>query len=147
MKITLCGSIAFYSQMQELKQSLEQQGHEVRLPPHQEPDENGNPISVSRYYEIRKTAPASETWVWKRKEQAMREHFEKVEWADAILVTNFDKKGVSGYIGGNTLMEMALAFHLQKKIFLWNPIPELPYTEEILGLQPIVVEKDLKKIC
>jgi len=35
MKITICGSIAFYKEMEEVKEQLEKLGHEVKLPPSQ----------------------------------------------------------------------------------------------------------------
>lgn len=76
----------------------------------------------------------------------MRGHFDKVVWADVILVCNYDKSGIVAYIGPNTLLEMGLAFHLQKPIYLLNPIPEVSYKEEILGMQPTVIDGDLKKI-
>ena len=66
---------------------------------------------------------------------------------DAILVANYDKKGVKGYIGGNTLMEMGLAFFLKKKVYLLNEVPELPYKEEILGVKPIILNDNLTKIA
>ena len=59
---------------------------------------------------------------------------------------SYDKNGVKGYIGGNTLMEMGLAFYLKKKIYLLNEVPELPYKEEILGVKPIILNGDLSKI-
>jgi hypothetical protein len=76
----------------------------------------------------------------------MHWHFDKVEWSDAILVLNYCKNGVDNYIGANTLLEMGLAFHLNKNIYLLNEIPELSYKEEILGMFPIVINNDLAKI-
>ena len=147
MKITICGSIAFYNEMQKTKEQLEKLGHEVKLPPSQLEDGNGNPISALQYYEIRKTSPSNEGWVWDRKEEAMKRHFDKVVWSDAILVLNYDKNNTPGYIGANTLIEMGLALHLNKKIYLLNEIPELPYKEEILGVKPVILGGDLNKIA
>lgn len=146
MKITICGSIAFIDEMQATKNKLEELGHEVKLPPLEIIDENGKAMSAKEYYTIRKTTNMTEGWIWDRKEQAMRNHFDKITWADSILVLNHDKNEVTGYIGGNTLMEMGFAFFLKKKIYLLNKIPELSYKEEILGVRPIVIEGDLNKI-
>lgn len=67
--------------------------------------------------------------------------------ADAILVLNYEKHGVQNYIGGNVLMEMALAFYLKKPIYILNEIPEQSnFLEEIIGLNPIVLRGDLKKL-
>ena len=73
----------------------------------------------------------------------IRSHFEKIEWANAILVTNYEKNNIANYIGPNTLMEMGLAFYLKKPIYLLNPIPDCPWKEEILGVEPVVINGDL----
>lgn len=143
MKITICGSIAFFDEMLKLKTQLEQLGHEVKLPPTEEPDEHGQMMPVIKYYQIRKTAKPTDTWVWDRKAEAMLKHFEKVAWSDAILVLNETKREVPHYIGGNTLMEMGVAFYLKKKIFLLYPIPDMSYTEEIIGMKPTVINGNL----
>ncbi len=146
MKITICGSIAFYNEMLKTKEELEKMGHEVKLPPSQFEDGNGNTISALQYYEIRKTSLDNEGWVWNTKEMAMRRHFDKVVWSDAILVLNYAKNNIPGYVGGNTLMEAGLALFLNKKIFLLNSIPEISYKEELLGMKPVVINGDLSKI-
>lgn len=143
MNITICGSIAFIDEMREAKKELEGLGHDVRMPPTEIADEHGQTISVMEYYRMRKAAGADDAWVWKQKEELVHEHFRKIEWADAILVLNFSKNGIPNYIGGNTLIEMGLALYLQKKIFLLNPIPDVSYTEEILGMHPVVIHGDL----
>jgi len=145
-KITICGSIAFYDEMLEIKQRLELQGHEVKLPPKEVKDKEGNLMPAKEYYNLRQNANENEKWIWERKKEAMKLHFEKVEWAEAIVVLNYDKKGIKNYIGSNTLMEMGLALNLDKKIFLLNPIPEISAKEEILGMHPIILNGDLTKI-
>ena len=146
MKITICGSIAFQDEVFSVKEKIEKLGHEVKVWPSEVKDEKGKLISVKEYYKIRKIAANDEKWVWDRKAEAILEHFDKVAWSDAILVANYDKNNVNGYIGGNTLMEIGLAFFLKKKIYLLNEIPELPYKEEILGVKPIILNGDLNKI-
>ncbi len=137
--------MVFYEEMVALEGRLESLGHEVRLPPHEVKGKDGEPISVKEYYRIRKEVP-SEPWVWERKKEAILDHFQKVEWGDAVLVLNKKKNGVSGYIGANTLLEMGLALFLGKRIFLQNPVPELPYTEEILGMNPEVINSNLENL-
>ena len=146
MKITLCGSIAFYVKMLEIKSKLEQMGHEVKLPPAEIPDENGKMIPIKDYYEKRKKETDTNSWIWDRKQDAIRWHFQKVDWSDAVLILNYDKNSVSGYIGPNTLMEMGIAFYLNKKILLLKDIPEIIYKEEILGMKPIVIDGDLSRM-
>ncbi len=127
MKITICGSIAFHDEMIEAKEKLESLGHEVKIP--QIPE--GNDAWIESPME---------------KEEAIRTHFDKVAWSEAILVLNHDKKGVEGYVGANTLIEMGLALYLGKKIYLLNPIPDISYKEEIFGMKPEVVHGNFELI-
>lgn len=146
MKITICGSIAFYDDMLKAKKELESNGHEVDLPPIEVKDKDGKMIPVKKYYELRKNAKESDKWIWERKGEAMKWHFDKVEWSDAILVLNQDKNNIKGYVGANTLMEMGLALWLGKKIYLMNNIPEMSYTEEIRGMRPIILDGLIKNL-
>ncbi|MDD5527744.1 MAG: hypothetical protein PHO56_02085 [Patescibacteria group bacterium] len=146
MKITICGSIAFYDQMLAVQKELENSGYEVKLPPLTTKDENGNPISVIEFYNLRRAETDEQSWMWQRKKEAIKMHFDKIEWSDVILVLNHDKKGIANYIGGNTLMEMGVAFYLNKPIYLLQPLPEISYKEEILGMFPIIISGDLSKI-
>ena len=146
MRITLCGSIAFIDEMDAIRKTLESLGHEVKLPPLQIVSEDGTMMPVKKYYAIRKSAADDAEWIWKKKAEAMHNHFDKVAWSEVILVCNYDKNGIAGYIGANTLLEMGLAFHLKKPIYLLNPLPEVSYTEEILGIWPTVIDGDLKRI-
>jgi len=146
MKITICGSVAFQDKAIFLKKKLEKLGHKVELWPSKVKNKNGDLISVKEYYKIRRAANNDEEWIWARKAEAILNHFDKIAWADAILVINYDKNNIAGYVGGNTLMEIGLAFFLKKKIYLLNEVPELPYKEEILGVRPIIIGGDLNKI-
>lgn len=146
MKITLCGSIAFYEEMTGLKNRLEKLGYKVQLPPAKVPGKDGKMIPVAEYYKMRKTAPDSDEWVWKRRAEVIEDHNQKIAWADAVLVVNFAKNSIENYIGGNTFLEMGVAFWLKKKIYLLNSIPEISYREEILGMKPVVINGDLNLI-
>ena len=143
MKITICASIAFIDEMSALKQQLEQMGHEVKMPPLTVPNEQGKEIPVKEYYTIRKNAKDSEKWVWDLKAKAMRTHYEKIEWADSIIVLNQTKNNVMNYVGANTLVEMGIAFFLNKPIYFMHPIPEQSSKEEILGMKPIILNENL----
>jgi len=146
MKITICGSIFFLEEMRVAKQILETRGHEVRIPPNTMSDTHGQSISAEKFYARRKAASDSERWVWELKAHAMQDHFGEVVWAEALLILNFEKNGVMGYIGPNTFLEMGLAFWLEKPIYLHREIPSLPYREEILAMSPILTGGDLNLI-
>ena len=78
---------------------------------------------------------------------AIREFWNMMQGADAILVLNADKNGIKNYIGGNTLMEIGFAHVLNQKVFLLNPIPDIPfYKTEIEAVKPVVIDGDLTKI-
>lgn len=140
--ITICASAAFYKEVVQLAETLEKQGYTVLIPDTARKMQQANDFDVSHY----------KTWFgdakdYHKKTALMRGHFDKVAVGDAILVVNSEKHGVKGYIGGNVLMEMALAFHLHKPIYVLNPLPvDSPLEEEIIGLEPIVINNDLTKL-
>jgi len=62
------------------------------------------------------------------------------------LKLSLDSLIVQNYIGGNTFLEMAFAHILDKPIYLQNPIPEILYKDEIIAMQPIILNGDLSRI-
>lgn len=85
---------------------------------------------------------------------AVKKQYDFIKWyhnaiveSDAILVLNFDKRGIKNYIGGNTLMEIGFAHVNNKKVFLLNPPPtDVSYVDEIEAMVDIVLNGDLTKI-
>lgn len=147
MKITLCGSIAFYEEMESAKSALESLGHEVQLPPSHVENERGERIPVQEFYRMRKTTTADTGWVWERKQGLMSSYFDTIAWADAILVVNQKKNGIDGYIGANTFLEMGIALSMKKRIFVLHALPDQEYIrEELLGMQPIVLEGNFGRV-
>lgn len=145
--------MVFYKEMKEAQAALESQGHEVRVPllDNELPPEfgGGRTLAFGAYIEEKGGIEhfAEGDPIWDFKAAAINDHFSKVEWSDAILVVNHNKRGVSGYIGGNTLMEMGLAFYLKKPIYLLNPVSsELLYKQEVMGMKPIMLDGDISKI-
>ena len=91
--------------------------------------------------------PSTGSGQGKRQIVAGIQQFYAPEGGDAILVCNFDKKGIKNYIGGNTLMEIGFAHVNDKKVFLLNPIPKnLPYSDEIEAMVDVVINGDLTKL-
>ena len=127
----------FHKEMREVKKALERMGHTVFVP------KSIDLMDTSGYVHPTEDEERIEA---KIEHDFIREHFRKIEQADAILVLNYDKKGIIRYIGGNTFLEMGLAFWLRKKIFLLNPIPDMDYKTEMHAMQPVVIEGDLTKI-
>lgn len=128
MKITISGSIAFYHDMQKIKQELESKGHEVFAP------------------ELDSSVQQQKELTIEEKSTHMRNHLDQIAWADALLVFNPPKKGIDHYIGPNTLIEMGTAFYLHKPIYIMYDIPELPYSEEIKAMQPRLLKGIIKEL-
>jgi hypothetical protein len=79
----------------------------------------------------------------------LRVGFDLVVKADAILVLNFPKNGINGYIGTSTLMELGIAHYFGKKIFILNDIPDfnkVRWAHEVAIMQPVILKGDLAKI-
>jgi len=142
MVITICSSANFYRQAVEIQAELEKAGYKVIIPENAEAMKRSNDYEVSHY----------KTWFenaddYPKKADFMRHHFEEVEKGDITLVLNYEKHGVQNYIGGNVLMEMALAFYLKKPIYLMNEIPEESnFLEEIIGLGSIPLHGKLENL-
>jgi hypothetical protein len=153
MKITLCGSIGFYKEIESIRDSLIKNGYEVKIP--ELPLEIPREFSGDKKYYFGQyieqnggidNFPVGHK-IWSLKERAIRDHYKKIDWCESILVINLEKKGVDGYIGGNTLIEIGVAFYLKKQIFILNPVSsELSYKQEILGMKPIIINGDLSLI-
>ena len=139
--ITICASASFFKKAIELEPELKKLGFKVELPPTALKMKRSNDFNVRHY----------KTWFknpddYKKKGFLLREHFDKVIRSDAVLILNYEKHGIKGYIGGNTLIEMGFAFHYKKPIYILNRISGLSYKEEILGFQPIFIDGDITKI-
>lgn len=136
MTITICGSMQFHEEMLAYKKKLENLGYSVLVP--------------KGVYDVTKNESYKDTdeekVLIKVEYDVIRDHFNFIQKSDAILVLNLDKKGIVGYIGGNTFLEMGLAFWLGKKIYLLHPVPQMDYLTEMHALQPIILDGDLTKI-
>ena len=152
MNITICGSMQFHTNMVELEKELRTLGHDVRVPDlavEMPAHFGGGRMSIRGFQDANGGVDAFpvDHEIWKAKGDAMRGHLAKIDWADAILVANYEKKGIPGYIGANTFLEMGYAFGTGKNIFVLNPFPEdSPYKEELLSLRCIVLDGNLGEI-
>lgn len=134
MIITLCASLKFNEQIEDAKARLEALGHTVYIP-----------IKVPGvdYW----SADGQQRVSVKQAQDLISEHMKKIEKSDAILVINISKHAITNYIGANTFIEMGFAHYLKKKIFVLNPLPDQPYIiEELLSMQPLIINNELDKI-
>jgi hypothetical protein len=131
-KITICGSMQFAEEMAQLKQELESFGWIVLTPDLSE--------KSSSYEEL----PNEEKL--RTKKELITNHFERIKQSDAILVANYEKKGIKGYVGSNTLMEIAVAHVLQKAIYILNHLDPQGCEEEVKALATHFLNGSLKNI-
>ena len=117
--------------MVEIGHELEQRGMKVFLPN----------IGESSDYDSLTEEQATE-----HKSRMLRAHVEKIKQSDAVLVVNEPLKGIDGYIGANTFLEMGFAYTLEKKIYVLNPLPNQPNIVELRGLQPVVLNGDFLSV-
>lgn len=136
--ITICSSMTFYPEVLKLGQKLERKGWKVLYPESaliMQKTKNFDPI------EFRKHITA------KDKAKFIKLHFEKELTSSAILVVNKTKNGIKGYVGGNALMEMGIAFNADIKIYLLHPyLKTHPFYDEISAMQPIVLNGKIDKL-
>lgn len=144
MKITICGSIVFSRQMGRIAEELKAKGHEVNLPFYATKILNGK-ISYEEFIK-EKNEKGDGRFRELAEVDLIKRYFKLINETDVILVLNLDKKKVKNYVGGNTLIEMGFAYVLNRKIFLYNPIPDMEYTDEIKAMKPIILDSDLSKI-
>lgn len=141
--ITICASVSFAKEMLAVEKELKKLGFQVKIPKTAKIMKRNNNFDIGFYKTWHKNKND-----YKKKKAFMEDHFKKVMQADAVLIINHLKNNISGYIGGNTLMEMTIAFHYKKPIFIYNPISEESnIKEEIYGLFPIFINQDLSLIA
>jgi len=139
MKITVCGSSTFRKQMVEFKNKLNELGHEAIIHPYYEK------LAAGEMPELMKRIENEHATV-KKEYDFIRWYYNSIVNSDAVLILNFNKNGISNYIGGNTLIEMGYAHAHNKKIFLLNPVPEIGYKDEIIAMFTDILHGDLSKI-
>ncbi|MDR3502474.1 MAG: hypothetical protein P4L79_07810 [Legionella sp.] len=142
MKIAICGSLDFIGEMKKVSDQLLMLGHQTVLPKSAEMVIGGEVTTDV----IRKENESGRAAERKIMLDAIKRHYDKIADSDAILVLNYTKKDIENYIGGNTFLEIGFAHVLGKKIFLLNSIPIMPYTDEILAMQPKVIHGDMALI-
>lgn len=136
MKIGIIGSMNHAEKMIEVRDALRVRGHDAFLTNLIDPfvgrdDAEKDRIKLEQEETI----------------DVIREFWDLMQDADAVVVVNIEKRGIPNYIGGNTLMEIGFAHVLGQKIFLLNPIPNIPFYEaELASIRPTILSGDLDLI-
>lgn len=131
--------MSFLHDMLKIKKELDKLGHQASIPygtePHFKDRTFVNNLEKNFQFCI--------------KNNVMKKNFDLVAENDAVLVLNHKKNGVDGYIGVSALMEMAIAHHFNKKIFILNKIPhfnQVRWAHEVAIMQPVIIDGDFDKI-
>jgi len=136
LRIGVIGSMQFTDKMLALRDELNQLGHDAFVTDLHTPFIGQNETVIERLKIDQKMS-----------QDVIKDFWEAMQGADAVLVANFDKNGISNYIGGNTLLEIGFAHVLNQKIFLLNTIPDIHYYKsEIEAMRPVIINGDLSKI-
>ena len=139
MKLLIICSKKFYPFIDKVKKELEKNDIEVFLP-----NCYDNPDTEERMWNLGFVEHQ------KFKAKMYKQSEETIKQMDAVLVLNFDKTAndcvIKNYIGGATFLEIYDAFRLNKKIYLFNEIPEGMLYDEIQGFAPIIINGDLSMI-
>jgi len=136
MKIVICGSMTSSKEMVEIANKLRLNNHEVILPHNADKYADGTLANENSH----------ESTENKIKDDLIGDYHRTIDASDAVLIANFDKNGIKNYIGGNSFLELGFAHVLNKPVYLFNPIPDMPYTDETKAMQPVILDGDLLKI-
>lgn len=140
MKIYVLGSTSFVKDMVDAVEHLKQSGHDGWIHPHYI-----DYIKQQDHPHLKRIQDGEQAKI-KIEQDYFRQHYKHILESDAIFIVNKEKNGIKNYIGGNVLIEMGQAYVNDKKIFLLNPIPDMPYADEIFAMQPIVINGDFGNI-
>ncbi len=113
MNITICGSQTNAEKICEIKDKLEKLNHTVYSHELMKKYAEGDKTVIEEAKKNHaKMKIDNNTFKW---------YYEKIKQSDAILVCNFEKNNISGYIGGSVLMEIGYAHVLNKKYIFYFP--------------------------
>lgn len=135
MKIVLCGSISACSEIDSVAEKLRNFGHEVEIP-----------LGCTNLKLRERTEVAAEEKAQDKIEgDLLRRYFQKIKDRDILIAVNPEKRGIQGYIGGNTLIELSFGHVLGKPLYCLYAPGEVPYLSEILAMQPTILDGDLSR--
>lgn len=139
MRIMIVGSMKFVRDMPKIKRELTKLGHKVILPvgirPHLKDSDFVENLEGNMVFCI--------------KNDVMRRNFKLVAKSDAVLVLNYKRNNMDGYIGISVLLEMGIAHFLRKKIFLMQKVPDykkVRWAHEVAIMNPTILNGDFSAI-
>ncbi len=137
MKIFIAGSMSFAGKIIETKKVLKEMGFESDFAPDTLDCFNNPHLKLNEDLDH-----CEQTDI-------IRSCMNAQEKCDAILLLNYPKDGIDGYIGSNCLIELGLAYYLRQKIFLLYPPPppeKARYHVEVMHMKPIILDGEISKL-
>ena len=128
-RVCICGSMAFIDEMEELADVLRKTGYDVDTPVREEQSLNWEVLADEQAVKLKRSF--------------IDGHLDKIRQSDLVLVANYPKNGVEGYVGANSLMEAAFAYALGVPVAYLNEIGEQPCRLEAQSTARLIVGEDL----
>ena len=139
MRIMICGSMTFSKEMVEAKKKLESLGHTIALP-----------CDIDTHLQDEGFIDDLEKdYLHCVENNVMKKCMDFIAESEAVLVLNYPKNGIDGYIGTSSLMEIGLAYYLGKRIFLLHEPPhptKARWAHEVKIIKPTVINSDFERI-
>jgi len=125
-KVIICGSISAADEIIAVQKKLEAKGYEVETPE-----------GVKHLGMWGEDATTEEKTDRKIKHDLIRLYYEKIKVSDIVLVVNPEKKGIAGYIGGNTFLEWALPIFCESQSIACIQFPSCRTLLKFLPCSPL----------
>jgi len=106
--LSICGSMDFIDEMETIATEQTAVGWTVFTPQRAEADFRWEDLSAAERIQ--------------RKKEYIDAHLENIRQSTAVLIANYRKNGIDGYIGANSLMEAAMAYTLDIPVYFLFPI-------------------------
>lgn len=132
MKICICGSMSFIDEMEAMGAILLGKGHGVTTPEREERERRWETLPLDEAVRL--------------KAGYVGGYLEVIRQTDLVLIANYDKSGVAGYVGANALVEAAFAFALGKPVVFLNAPGVQPCQLEALALMGACLGGDLSRL-
>ncbi len=106
--LSICGSMRFIDEMEAIATELTASGWTVFTPQREEAGFRWETLPAPERIRIKKAY--------------IDAHLENIRQSTAVLIANYPKNGIDGYIGANSLMEAAFAYTLRIPVYFLFPI-------------------------
>lgn len=136
MKIAVDGNLGLAKTILEVKDKLEELGHDIYIP-----QGIRSSLDVSNI-------PGQEQVVQSQDStrNSAQSFWQEMQETEAFLVINDNGSNQYAFIGASILMEIGFASVLNQKIYFLYPVGNDPYKANIEAVKPIVLNGDLSKL-